>query len=633
MRSSPVHWFEQPRRYGARLNRFFSRLATEPSLVMALLLLVGCAFLSAVIPPMKSPDEPDHIERAYLLTRGVWVLERPAGKSSGGDIDTGLLDYIASYPPTQDKITAEDSEAADQIRWSHERLYDPSPGTGYYFPLIYAPQAAGLYAGERLGLTIDHSYRLARAFALLACVILIGAAFHIHAPNALTIALLVLPMTLYQFASASLDGIATALAVLALSIFLRIASDKTRARAWMHPALALTLAVLITSRIHALPFLGLLVAAWRYTPNTRTLIWLIASSLFIALWTALAMKTTVDLRVLVSAPTSTILGHYLQHPLEFLNLVGATLAHPHLGPLYVRSFMGVLGWLDTPFSPPVYTALGYGLALAAALSCSWQGITRTWPQRVLLVAMAVASVLLIFLALLITWTPHPAQTIQGIQGRYFLIPALAWAYSLGGTPWAKPSSTPRVAPSLSRRVTQLGMLVGLAMWGFSTLSTTRLVLNKYYLAPFLPQAVHITHAPANAPADAPPRRLLASPPLQAQQPIALHMPTMPHAAFGPIRRLGIRLGTHARQNPGQAELRLRTADGQIYRQVFSLSGLKDNSDYFFQLPLNHYTQGEIRQLTGGGISTWESHADTGPVLTCMKLYDNRNQTVHMAGCP
>ena len=611
--------FEKLRHFGPCMTQLLKKLTTAPS-GMAILLLVGCAFLSVLIPPLKSPDEPDHIERAYLLAKGTWVLDRPAGKSSGGDIDIGLLDYMARYPVTEDKVTTEVIESAAQIRWTQERIYDPSPGTGYYFPIVYAPQATGLYLGEQLGLTVDQSYKLARAFALLACVLLIGAAFKIHAPNALTLALLFMPMTLFQFASASLDGMAAALAVLAISIFMRIAANKHKVPAWALPALAIVVVVLVTCKIHTLPFVFLLFAAWRYTPNKRGLILLLISGLFIVIWTGLAIKTTVDMRVGIAAPTSKIVAFYLQQPLQFLKLIGTTVSHDELGPFYVRSFLGVLGWLDTPFSPQAYSVLGYSLIAAVILASSCRGIRQQWRQRLLLVAVAVASILLIFLALLVTWTPHPANIILGIQGRYFLIPAIVLAYSLAGQPDNRPNWRQ-----------QLGRVLCLALFLFSVTASTQLLLNRYYLAPFQSPVELITHKPE--PAGTSPGSLIASLPLQERQPIQLHMPSLPVLEFGQLRRIGIRFGTHARQNTGQAELRLRTQDGQTYSQIFSLTGLMDNNDYFFNLPPQDYINGEIHHVSGGGISTWEIHAPQAQVLTCMKFYYTFNKTVVMAGCP
>ena len=78
-------------------------------------LLVG-SVLSIVVPPLKSPDEADHVRRAYLFSQGYWLLESlscgdgegPAGafapckngkSMSGGRVDTGLGAYLAEFYP------------------------------------------------------------------------------------------------------------------------------------------------------------------------------------------------------------------------------------------------------------------------------------------------------------------------------------------------------------------------------------------------------------------------------------------------------------------------------------------------------------------------------------------------------
>lgn len=620
MRWKPLLWWSGPQKTIALTKKHLADKANNPGIFMAIILLVACVFLSVIIPPMKSPDEPDHMERAYLLTKGVWVLDRPQGKSSGGNIDTGLLDYIAIYPPPQDKITTDVTEAAGEIRWSKQRVFDPSPGTGYYFPAIYAPQAAGLYLGERLGLTVDHSYRLARALTLMVSVLFIGAAFTLYAPNAMTLALLVMPMSLFQFASASLDGITTALAVLSIALFQRLAADKKHASGWMQTALAMAVVLLVTSRIHALPFVLLLVAAWRYAPSKRTLSLMLISGLWVAVWTGLAIKTTVDLRVVNSAPTSQVLLYYLRQPLHFIDVLWATLSDTDVLQMYGRTFIGVLGWLDTPFSHPVYRWLGGGLLLTAILTCSYQGIQQEWPHRLLLAGIAIASVGLIFLALLVTWTPHPADKIIGIQGRYFLIPAIVLAYSMAGTQgmgrgW--------------RKALSVGLCFGVFVYAMT--ATTKVLLNRYYLSPQQPPTEQITYDPA--PQSQQPQKMLATAPLENGHPIRLHLPALGGQELGQIRKIAIRLGTHGRENPGKAELWLRADDGTTFRKEWSLPELVDNSDHAFTVPAHHYTEGEIRFVTGGGISVWESHGPAGQVVTCMKLFYTFNKTVVVAGCP
>ena len=52
--------------------------------------------------------------------------------------------------------------------------------------------------------------------------------------------------------------------------------------------------------------------------------------------------------------------------------------------------------------------------------------------RISLFVTALLSVLAIFTALLISWTPHPATIVHGIQGRYFIVPSLLLAYAFNG---------------------------------------------------------------------------------------------------------------------------------------------------------------------------------------------------------
>lgn len=49
--------------------------------------------------------------------------------------------------------------------------------------------------------------------------------------------------------------------------------------------------------------------------------------------------------------------------------------------------------------------------------------------RLGLVLAAMASVLSVFLLLLWSWTPYPAHLIEGVQGRYFIAPALLLSYA------------------------------------------------------------------------------------------------------------------------------------------------------------------------------------------------------------
>lgn len=334
------------------LRSFIQARPARDAIKILVLLLIGCSFLSIIIPPFQSPDEHDHIKRAYLLSKGVLVLEQPEGKASGGYIDSGLLAFMDSYGVNRGKLpklSAEDIASADAIQWSHQRIYSPAPGTGYYFPAIYLPQGLGLWLGEAFNLSIDHSYRLARTGALIAVALLLYAAFVLHPPSPLLLALIAIPMTLFQISSASLDGISTALTIFSISVFLRIARDQRSSASWLQYSLALAIIILATSRIHALPILALLAATFFYTKSRKSLILFAIACLLISGWTLFALKTTVDLRVPLGDSKHNIALFYLQHPPRFFQVVWHTLSDHSLQTDYFRSFFGILGWRDIQF--------------------------------------------------------------------------------------------------------------------------------------------------------------------------------------------------------------------------------------------------------------------------------------------
>jgi hypothetical protein len=82
-------------------------------------LVASIIIFSTLIPPFQSPDEFEHIKRAYLLTTGDIVLKTQGAESSGGQINTGLLEYLKQYEPypfqPDQKITKDFTKAAEQI--------------------------------------------------------------------------------------------------------------------------------------------------------------------------------------------------------------------------------------------------------------------------------------------------------------------------------------------------------------------------------------------------------------------------------------------------------------------------------------------------------------------------------------
>jgi uncharacterized membrane protein len=99
---------------------------------------------------------------------------------------------------------------------------------------------------------------------------------------------------------------------------------------------------------------------------------------------------------------------------------------------YQKSFIGILGWLDLELEKWFYNFSILVCAWMAVLSIQWKKIKTDWPVRAWLLGFSVTSILLVFFLLLATWTKHPAVTVSGVQGRYFLVSFILLAYSLSG---------------------------------------------------------------------------------------------------------------------------------------------------------------------------------------------------------
>ena len=407
-----------------------------------LVAFVVLSALSRLVPPMQSPDETSHLMRAAMLANGQWGLQPapadtpPELRGLGGDVDKHLAlfghDFLAIASQQNRQSPAELQRHHADLGWAGSTVFYPVPGTGYYFPLIYAPQALALKLGQAVGWGIAPSYQLARSLTLLVVCIVTALAWRRVPPNPAVVALVALPMGLFQAVSPTLDGLTTALALLAISEFLHhVASPARQGDAPRTPWLLWGCLFLVaTSRTHLVPMLLLpLYLAWRQGSARAWAGWVVLVAACGA-WVLHAMANTTDVRVVRAHSTAEILYNYLAHPWDFLRLVGQTLVHDNNLVFYGQSFVGILGWLDTPLPALYYPLIGAALGAAVLASVGRKG-AGLGPRACLAMASG-GAVMMVFLALAATWTPYPAMAIEGVQGRYFLVPALLLGYSLGG---------------------------------------------------------------------------------------------------------------------------------------------------------------------------------------------------------
>lgn len=410
--------------------------------LVIVLILVCVAAISRLIPPFQSPDENFHLLRADMIAHGQWLLKSEDGTNGreGGLVDTNFQKFasvmLSIAGPGSNKEPASELIAhAEKIRWSDQKAFEKAAGTGYYLPIIYAPHALGLYISRQLNLTMRSSYALSRGVVLLTSVALMGWALSLYTPNVVTLMLLMTPMTLFQLSSPTIDGLCSAMAMVVIGLWFHLSSTSQQSDNSQISSRELILygliLILCTARTNLLPLL-LIPVLILYVNYTRQRL-LAVMGLYIATlgWIAFSVLSTYDNRVVRQYSTVEILTRYITSPLEFLDLLFRTISDQDTRRFYRDSFFGILGWLDTPIPRQAVRVL----AVAVGLTVLIMAVITRWRQAVVtrasLLFIGLASTVLIFFAMAVSWTTYPAQTILGIQGRYFLIPCLFMAAALG----------------------------------------------------------------------------------------------------------------------------------------------------------------------------------------------------------
>lgn len=125
---------------------------------------------------------------------------------------------------------------------------------------------------------------------------------------------------------------------------------------------------------------------------------------------------------------------------------------------------------------------------------------------------------------------------------------------------------------------------------------------------------------------------LPSKALDLQSPLNLNMLMKHQSSETGLKRISVQFATYLKRNPGEAELRLKGADGTSFTQRFMLPDVRDNQYQTFELDGKRYTSGEIVALSGGGVSTWDSHSSDKLISTCIVYHYTDSTLLTTPGC-
>ena len=420
---------------------------TAASLFVAIAVIFGVYF-SLSTPLLWGADETTQLGKAYQVSQGHIRPEFFGifhGGGYGGHIPNSLLNLIDHVNSNLTTYTRVNSNGVGQVNnpssyhiYASQKIGTATTpyvfsNTAPYSPLAYIPSALGLRLGTILKLDIGDIIYLARLLNLAACILLIWLALRsLRAYKAKWIIFVValLPMTLFQSAMITADGLTNAASLLLVALVIKGLLSKTKLSLAEKLLLGLTVIgiPLLKPTYLALSFLALLIPSTcfgvsRKASNLAKLVVLGVSMSLFAAWSYEVRNVTDAVRLVIPGPVWSTINptsqeHFLiRHPVSYIATIFRTLMLNDNS--MFNQFFGLLGfnYVQIPGASIVASFVAMLLALLIADDVDKKKAKTT--ITAFLAAIAIC-VLLMFTTFYITLTSVGGTVIGGIQGRYFI---------------------------------------------------------------------------------------------------------------------------------------------------------------------------------------------------------------------
>lgn len=444
--------------------RFFVK---SPHLVYLVLAVVFTSCFLLSIPPMSTPDAPNHFIRAYAISTGkMFALETGPGSEAQ---TTTLADKEVGFKKTKkgywlSRNIVEYTKGQDYC--SSKNVSDSAhPDKCFYYqnqteansPIAYLPQVSAIWIA-RVFTESPSSLAYAQEFALAATwIICVFLSIRIAPFGKWPIALIaLLPMQIQVSFQLGADVMTAAPAMLLAATFMHRVFSSQSNRSSKKELFFLSFLLLLStqSKMVMLPLVLLILCypleydplAYRKGTFTRTLqIRCLATAFPIAfwlLWSLIINKTERSLSDVFITAQDQI--HILSsNPLRFIFSWLLSCWHWLISQFDISTIIGNLKSLQSPL-PNGFIILGF-VVLCIVLASTTDTETSQWKTisqeghpfcfiTFLFCFVAISISAAILLAEYIIWTPINVHGIFGVQGRYFL-PVL---YLLAMLPPTKP---------------------------------------------------------------------------------------------------------------------------------------------------------------------------------------------------
>ena len=420
----------------------FIRKCKLENTVLVSLLFLGMIFNFLLLPYM-SPDERTHIDMTYRYSNDLLGIEY-----TGNDITIAKRMDDAKIELTESPELSNYYVVYQQLfegAESAELVVTNSTANTYAPMFVYFPAVVGMTLARLLGFGTISMLMLARWCNLAFFALCIWWCMKKLPFGKVTLAMIALfPMTIQQCNSFSYDAVIISILFLFSTYIIRMTYDEEPLKSSELAILAVLSALLVYGKSGVyLPvcLAALLIpakkfgCAWKKYATTGALVGIgLLSYINRNSGTVTqVLSTTADTSVAGNAAGNAAamgytVGYFLQNPWKLIQMIANTIADKT--EFYLESIVGKqLGWIEVEISGIV--VIGFLiLFLFSMFKVRGEKQFVTHGQKWWVGVVCLLSAGMVFLGMLLTWTPFGHVSIEGVQGRYFT-PLLLLASLLG----------------------------------------------------------------------------------------------------------------------------------------------------------------------------------------------------------
>lgn len=390
-------------------------------------------------PPFQVPDEPAHYFKSLQIAHGDFFPDS-SNNMVGGYFPKNALNLplalVEMFEKNQTRVNFQDLGETLKIRMDKSsRAFVLFPNTARIFPVPYLPQAFGIIIGKQFFESPLLWFYFARLFNLIFWITIILFAVKLMPLHKWTMIILaLLPMNINLAASLSADAFTIAISFLFIAILLRLAFSEEYIR-WKSVIWMLLVLMLVALSKNVYIILGLLffvIPKAKFRERGFYFTTLLLTAIVGIIGFATGSIYTAKVYDLVEpgvsffhhfAESNSPVDHHKQidfifaDPVEYVIILISSMHQQWLG--LVFSGIGVLGWINI-FLPFWYYIFMVIMVLFMALFEGSKNVVINLQNKFTILLVIAMTIVLIYTISYLTWTPVGQNTIDGMQGRYFL---------------------------------------------------------------------------------------------------------------------------------------------------------------------------------------------------------------------